>query len=215
MVILTSLIKTYSKVLSLLHWAQQQFLRYTRKDKYFGYTPETTAFINRTAQKFNMTPKEVKTELLNHMNTHGHAGAPTWEKVALHDGKGGKNTNALLSHELDHLLHYPDEPVPDDTFYPRLKNLFGNEFFKHNNTEVAARGSQIHDYFGHIGKEPITENMLKYARDNYVADTNLDNDMYEMLWSTKNLKSLADWMTKYATGISLPIGITATSSKGK
>ena len=88
-------------------------------------------------------------------------------------------------------------------------------YYKHNNTEVAARGSQIHDYFGHIGKEPITENMLKYARDNYVADTNLDNDMYEMLWSTKNLKSLADWMTKYATGISLPIGITATSSKGK
>ena len=48
MVILTSLIKTYSKVLFLLHWAQQQFLRYTMKDKYFGYTSDE--FIKKFAE---------------------------------------------------------------------------------------------------------------------------------------------------------------------
>lgn len=44
----------------------------------------------------------------------------------------GKDLSARLSHELEHVLHYPDSPVPDGVFYPRLKNLYGDLFTKYN-----------------------------------------------------------------------------------
>lgn len=177
-------------------------------------TPENKGFFERTGKIFNMTPNAVRTELLEHMDKHGHASVPNWEKVIIHDGKGGETTNAILSHEFDHLLHTPDEPIPDGTFFPRIKNIYGDEFIKQNNTEVAARGSQLHDYFGHTGNEPITEDMLKYARDNYVKDTGINNDMNALLWSINDYKGLADWMTKYATGI-IPFSIGSTVNSQK
>lgn len=177
-------------------------------------TPENMTFFKRTAQKFDMTPEEVKSYLLNHMNRHGHASVPNWEKVIIHDGRGGDKLNAILSHELDHAIHTPNEPIPDGVFFPRIKNLYGNEFTKQNNTEVAARGSQLHDYFGHVGNEPITEEMLKYAKNNYVKDTGINNDMNDLLWSVNDYKGLADWMTKYATGL-IPFGIVGTAYNNK
>lgn len=177
-------------------------------------TPKTKAFFERTAKQFDMSPEEVKTELINHLDVHGHASAPTWERTIIHDGKGGNATNALLSHEIDHILHYPGEPIPEGVFFPRIKKLYGDEFIKYNNTEVAARGSQIHDYFGHTNKEPITEGMLKYARDNYVKDTGINNNMNDLLWSINDYKGLADWMTKYATGL-IPLGIINTTHKNQ
>lgn len=178
-------------------------------------TPETNAIIDDIANRFSMTSQSVKDFLINHLNTHGHAGAIDGTKIIVHDGKARDKISALISHELDHAIHYPKNPIPKGTFFPRIINLHGNEFIKHNNTEVAARGSQLHDYFGHTGLEPLTPEELQYAKYHYVQDTGLNNNMNELLWSTKDLKKLAEWMTENSTGYVLPtlIGASYMSQK--
>ena len=97
--------------------------------------------------------------------------------------------------------------------FPRIY-LKGNYFKNLNNTEVAARGSQLHDYFGHTGIEPITADELKYAKEHYVKDTGINNNMSDLLWSINDYDALAKWMTKYSTGI-VPLGIMYNYQQNK
>lgn len=159
-----------------------------------------------------MTPEELLAAYRKHLATKsGHAAALIDRRnTIIHDGKlPNSHASAILSHEVDHALHLPDEPVPDNAFFPRIR-LGGNYFIRNNNTEVAARGSQLHDYFGHTGTEPITADELRYAKEHYVKDTGINNNMSNMLWSINDYDALAKWMTKYSTGI-VPLGIISNS----
>lgn len=176
-------------------------------------SPEANAFIEETAQKYNMTPESVRAFYKAHLGAHGHAGNPKDTRIIIHDGTND-NLNARISHEVDHLLHTPEEPLPENIYYPRIFKTYGDYFKDRNNTEIAARGSQLHDYFGHTGNEPITEDMIEYAKHHYIQDTGLDNDMHDFLWTVKDNKGLADWLTKYSTGIA-PFAWFTTSSKNK
>lgn len=173
-------------------------------------TPENTAFIESIAKQYNLTPEQTKSFLLSHLETHGHAAQFAGTRNIIHDN-ADNNMSARISHEIDHLFHYPEETIPEGAYYPRLEKVYGNYFKQHNNTEISARGSQLHDYFGHIGNEPITEDMLEYARQHYIQDTGLDNDMHDFLWAIKDNKKVANWLTKYATGI-VPFGMLGASS---
>lgn len=166
---------------------------------------ENTKLINDLAQQYGLTPEQTLDFLMNQLDTHGHAAAFSGTNNIIHDGKA-TNLSAILSHEVDHVLHTPSEPLPEDVFYPRIKNIYGDYFTKRNNTEVSARGSQLHDYFGHTGTEPLTVEDLEYAKKHYVQDTGINNEMHDLLWCTKDLEPLAKWMSKYSTGV-IPIGI--------
>lgn len=48
--------------------------------------------------------------------------------------------------------------------------------------------------------------MLKFARNNYEKDTGIKNSVQEMLRNTGDLKGLAEWGNKHATGL-LPFGL--------
>lgn len=164
------------------------------------------------AKMYGMTPEELLAAYRKHLATKsGHAAALIDRRnTIIHDGKlPNSHASAILSHEVDHALHLPDEPVPDNAFFPRIR-LGGNYFIRNNNTEVAARGSQLHDYFGHTGTEPITADELRYAKEHYVKDTGINNNMSNMLWSINDYDALAKWMTKYSTGI-VPLGIISNS----
>lgn len=172
-------------------------------------TPENTAIIEKIAKQYGMTPEDTKTFLLNHLGSYGHAANLRDTKIILHDGIGD-NMSARISHEINHLLHKPDAPIPDGSYYPRILKRPDKYFTKLNNTELAARGSQLHDYFGHTGNEPITEEMLEYARQHYIQDTGLNNNMRDFLWTIKDNKKVAEWLTKHATGI-VPLGLFGTT----
>lgn len=176
-------------------------------------TPETQEVIEDIAKQFHLTPEKTKVFLMTHLGAYGHAGVIKGSKTILHDGQLGDKIKAVVSHEFDHALHFPDEPVPEGTFMPRLNNLHGTYFSRDNNTEVAARGSQLHDYFGHTGIEPLTPEELQYAKYHYVKDTGINNDMNELLWSTSDFDKLAKWMSKYATGIVAPLATTNNENK--
>ena len=203
-----------------MHYARAKAKGYSpNRIEYYNLTEDSernTQLIQRLAKNWGTTPEELLPYLRNHLATKsGHAAAlPTEGNIIIHDGKLPKShASAILSHEADHALHIPDEPVPDGTLFPRIY-LRGNYFKSLNNTEVAARGSQLHDYFGHTGTEPITADELKYAREHYIKDTGINNNMYDFLWSINDYDALAKWMTKYSTGI-IPLGIMYNYQQNK
>lgn len=171
-------------------------------------SPNNTLLIQDIAQKNGWTYEFTKDYLLNYLNDSGHATAIIGTGNIIKDNKLA-HPNVYISHEMDHALHVPDEPLPKGT----LVNP-DNYFVKYNNTEVSARGSQLHDYFGHTGTEPLTVDELQYAKDNYVKDTGVDNNMTELFQSVKEWEPLAKWMTKYSTGI-IPLGLINNNQSTK
>lgn len=171
-------------------------------------SPNNTLLIQDIAQKNGWTYEFTKDYLLNYLNDSGHAAAIIGTGNIIKDNKLA-HPNVYISHEMDHALHVPDEPLPKGT--PVNPD---NYFVKYNNTEVSARGSQLHDYFGHTGTEPLTVDKLQYAKDNYVKDTGVDNNMTELFQSVKEWEPLAKWMTKYSTGI-IPLGLINNNQSTK
>lgn len=79
----------------------------------------------------------------------------------------------------DYAIHIPAEPPRGfDTGYIDKHISQPGYFSNKNGTELAARGSQLKDYYGlDDPNQEITEDMLRYAAENYVKDTKLDNNM--------------------------------------
>lgn len=124
-------------------------------------------------------------------------------------GGNPKNIRRVMSHEVDHAIHIPAEPPRGfDTGYIDKYISQPGYFSNKNGTELAARGSQLKDYFGlDDPNQEITEDMLRYAAENYVKDTKLDNNMRLFFESITDWKEAAKWLSKYATIAGVPITI--------
>lgn len=124
-------------------------------------------------------------------------------------GGNPKNIRRVISHEVDHAIHIPAEPPRGfDTGYIDKHISQPGYFSNKNGTELAARGSQLKDYYGlDDPNQEITEDMLRYAAENYVKDTKLDNNMRLFFESITDWKEAAKWLSKYATIAGVPITI--------
>ena len=124
-------------------------------------------------------------------------------------GGNPKNIRRVISHEVDHAIHIPAEPPRGfDTGYIDKHTSQPGYFSNKNGTELAARGSQLKDYYGlDDPNQEITEDMLRYAAENYVKDTKLDNNMGLFFKSITDWKEAAKWLSKYATIAGVPITI--------
>lgn len=124
-------------------------------------------------------------------------------------GGNPKNIRRVISHEVDHAIHIPAEPPRGfDTGYIDKHISQPGYFSNKNGTELAARGSQLKDYYGLDNpNQEITEDMLRYAAENYVKDTKLDNNMGLFFKSITDWKEAAKWLSKYATIAGVPITI--------
>lgn len=124
-------------------------------------------------------------------------------------GGNPKNIRRVISHEVDHAIHIPAEPPRGfDTGYIDKHISQPGYFSNKNGTELAARGSQLKDYYGlDDPNQEITEDMLRYAAENYVKDTKLDNNMGCFFKSITDWKEAAKWLSKYATIAGVPITI--------
>lgn len=124
-------------------------------------------------------------------------------------GGNPKNIRRVISHEVDHAIHIPAEPPRGfDTGYIDKHISQPGYFSNKNGTELAARGSQLKDYYGlDDPNREITEDMLRYAAENYVKDTKLDNNMGLFFKSITDWKEAAKWLSKYATIAGVPITI--------
>ncbi len=66
-----------------------------------------------------------------------------------------------------------------------------------------ARATQLKNYFGLKENEKMTEDMLKYAADNYVKDTGIDNNMTDFFnridW--KHAKEFVEYINNFSPAI--------------
>ena len=118
---------------------------------------------------------------------------------------GVNNITRTVSHEMDHAIHIPGET-------PKGFSSTIEYFTDKNGTELAARGTQIKDYFGLSSPDQeITEDMLRYAAKNYIKDTGMDNNMTEFFKSIVDWKEAAKWLSKWSTMIGAPVILNETN----
>lgn len=110
--------------------------------------------------------------------------------------------NFVKSHEVEHKIHYPDSGADKNGF--DLNKIYDDEvkdYFKEDHfTEMAARGTQIKNYFGLTDDaQEVTPEMLEYAARNYLKDYGYDNEMKEYFESISDYKKAAKWITDHAS----------------
>lgn len=121
------------------------------------------------------------------------------------------NTTATEAHEYSHFVFDPDKLPPMDAYDfnkipERFRNYYMGEAGRQNRgMEITARGTQIKNYFGLKEGQPITEDMLKYAAENYVKDKGVDNGMNIFFGGIKDYKKMAEWLTKWSPAIATPV----------
>lgn len=113
----------------------------------------------------------------------------------------------VKSHEFDHAYHTPTEPLPFEVFDSTNDYLTNS-----NNTEIAARGSQMKDWFGFTSKDQkLTPDMVRYFRDNYPYVV-MDNNLTEMFNHVVDMDKFVEWLNKHASSI-ITTGGMATALK--
>lgn len=118
----------------------------------------------------------------------------------------------ITAHEFSHFAYNPNR-LPSINIYSPSKDtpenvskyLLGTDAVKINGMELTARGTQIKNYFGLKEGEPITEDMLKYAAENYVKDRGYDNNMTDFFKGIKDYKKMAEWISKYSPISATPL----------
>ena len=104
----------------------------------------------------------------------------------------------VLSHEYNHALR--NRSFDDGKLQRHLGFNYAHLAPKYKNylsspTEIEARGTQLKNYFD---SDVITPDMLKYASQHYVPDTNMDNNMYQFFSGIKDWNLAADYLSKFS-----------------
>ena len=104
----------------------------------------------------------------------------------------------VLSHEYNHALR--NRSLDDGKLQRHLGFNYDHLAPKYRNylsspTEIEARGTQLKNYFN---SDVITPDMLKYASQHYVPDTNMDNNMYQFFSGIKDWNLAADYISKFS-----------------
>lgn len=153
-----------------------------------------------TAESFKVAP-----HLGGFSDRRGDYYAITTEHIAKHTPSVVSSTKA---HELAHYTYNPHEVPPMSVYKLPNDNPSRNYLMgfgtKEDGTELTARGTQIKNYFGLKEGDPITEDMLKYAADNYVKDTGYDNNMTDFFKGIIDYKEMAKWLTERSPLLILP-----------
>lgn len=104
--------------------------------------------------------------------------------------------NIIPAHEFSHYVYEPQV----------ILNFFNNSggyYQQANGSEIMARATQLKNYFGLKENEKMTEDMLKYAADNYVKDTGIDNNMTDFFnridW--KHAKEFVEYINNFSPAI--------------
>ena len=103
-------------------------------------------------------------------------------------------------HVLDNIYRYHLRDLLVDGKIPGFNNDAREYFIGNYGTELAARGTQLKNYFGITDSylQKITPDMLKYAKEFYVKDTGLDNNMTEFFEGITDYDEFAKWLSKAA-----------------
>lgn len=166
-------------------------------------TPEETKeFLNNIWGIIEMDGKMVKGNMDQFYEAITREGGLTKEEI----------DNIIKSHEVEHLVHFPVGKPDNKTFSVKdavesAKEFTDEEkeelrryFTESSGTELAARGTQIKDYFGLTDdSQEVTPEMLEYAAKHYIEDYGMDNTMEQFFAGIKDYKKMADWINHNAS----------------
>ena len=161
--------------------------------------PALRKIIPYLSKKYSMTIPEIEKFLF------GSKGSAI-ENFIFYQGNKVKDSqlSELLSHELEHAIHYPETPLPSGIVdgSTMSDNYFDYFMLRNNNTEIGARISQLRDELGQTGNEPLTGSNLFEAWNKYDSNkNNLGNGMKTLFDNVIDWKKLADWGNKYSIGL--------------
>lgn len=97
------------------------------------------------------------------------------------------------AHEYHHMLNLSKIKAPPRIFSTSHLPKRAGRYL--NASEIAARGSQLKNYFGFKRDEKLTGDMLKYASEHYSKDV-FDNNMQQMFSTIQDWDAAADWFNK-------------------
>lgn len=124
----------------------------------------------------------------------------------------------MKAHECTHYVHTPLEKAPGIN-WKYIEKEYGKEgvkyFYNLNSTEINARFNQLKNYFGLKEGQKITPEMWKYAKEHYVADTHLDNNMTDFfnMVDPKRLDEFLKWGNANAPMFIMPVISTEAKQK--
>lgn len=176
---------------------------------------------NYYKDKFPAMQDEIIHDVIRKVIKTNHAFAPAvhgkvfTNKKFLDSYFGEGKFPGIVSHEIEHAVHIPIRPAEGfDTNLLRTIAPDDPEYFiRNNNSDLAARFSQLKDYYGLTRPDQeITEDMLRYAAEHYVKDTGLDNNMTDFFKAIKDWKKAAKWGSEMATAYT---GVTMLNNKQK
>lgn len=125
----------------------------------------------------------------------------------------------VKGHETEHVLHVPEEPIPEGTFdfeVPEAYAAYGKRrfidyFTSKNNTDVGARITQILNFAGiKDGNFKITGKWLKQKWEEYLNAGMYDNMMSELYKCIKDWDKLAEWANNPKNVYSIAAAITTS-----
>ena len=163
------------------------------------YSPEKRAEL--LATNVNEVPSWCATGNPNHIGVSNSELGPVLYSDRPVQYLGRQASSDIAAHEFSHYVYTPSDPIPRKFFMP--VEGYGRYFTKGRSAEVAARGTQLKNYFGLKEGEPLTVQHLKYAAKHFVKDRGYDNGMTQFFQSIRNWDETAKWLTKNAPGYAI------------
>lgn len=131
------------------------------------------------------------------LNTKPAVAIPDLRIVAANPGAmqriGTNRLDVALAHEYHHLFNLNEQRAPIKIFDTRHLPVRFARYL--DAKEIAARGSQLKNYFGLKKDEKLTGDMLKYAAEHYSKDV-FDNNMQQLFSTIKDWDAAAEWFNK-------------------
>ena len=163
------------------------------------YSPEKRAEL--LATNVHEVPSWYSTGNPNHIGVSNSELGPVLYSDRPVQYLGRQASSDIAAHEFSHYVYTPSDPIPREFFMP--VEGYGKYFTKGRSAEVAARGTQLKNYFGLKEGEPLTVQHLKYAAKHFVKDRGYDNGMTQFFQSIRNWDKTAKWLTKNAPGYAI------------
>lgn len=178
----------YAKGMSDLNPGDMLQKKEETSDYYISQVAKYEENLSKAFSYVEHVPSANKNREAKHLGVSSYGEYATLFQDAAKDGKEltARQKNIILAHELGHSVRdYQGEDAQDIRKSVDLSKIENPQIRNYLNKpeEIIERMSQLKNYFGMKGSEKFTKEHLYVAKQNYLKDTELDNNMKEFFES--------------------------------
>ncbi len=170
------------------------------------YVESQTNYDNNREKIFNSTEYRHSSDFAKKPNNAGLSHGYGHPGIVFKDAFAGelktkytdRHKNIIEAHEKAHgIFDRLTNAEQKSILEPFNREKIGYGFSKQAD-EILARMSQLKNYFGFLGSEEFTLQHLAYARQNYIKDTGLDNNMSDFFGAITDDDKFVEIMNTFA-----------------